>query len=57
MNPRVEFSSILQARLFHTNGNDYMKMSSRTARMLSNGRIFYFCKNELVSMIALNEAL
>ena len=39
-------------RLFHSNGNDYIKQSTRTARMLSNGRVFYFGQTELIHPIA-----
>lgn len=42
------FEEILLGRMFHLNGNDYIKQSSRTARMLSNGRTFYFRKKDLV---------
>ena len=28
--------------VFDCNGNRYVKQSTRTARMLSNGRVFYF---------------
>jgi hypothetical protein len=52
MNPALEFIDVQIGRLFHLNGNDYMKNSSRTARMLSNGKIFYFGKNESVHKIA-----
>ena len=48
----VEFQALRKYRLFHVNGNDYIKNSSRTARMLSNGRIFYFRQNEVVHLIA-----
>ena len=52
MNPALEFSYVGKGKLFHLNGNDYIKNSSRTARMLSNGRIFYIGKNEMVHLIA-----
>lgn len=52
MNPAIEFEFVRIGRLFHLNGNDYMKNSSRTARMLSNGRIFYINKLEPVHTIA-----
>ena len=39
-------------RQFRLNGNDYVKQSSRTARMLSNGRVFYIGQRELVHPIA-----
>jgi len=47
-----EFSEFRIGRLFHLNGCDYIKQSTRTARMLSNGRIFYFGKNEVIHAIA-----
>jgi hypothetical protein len=34
------------------NGNDYVKQSSRTARMLSTGRVFYIGQREVVHPIA-----
>jgi hypothetical protein len=48
MNPGREFQEIGVGKLFHVNGNDYMKQSSRTAKMLRNGRVFYFRKTEIV---------
>jgi hypothetical protein len=47
-----EFAELRVGRLFHCNGNDYMKQSTRTARMLSNGRVFYFGRKEIVYPIA-----
>jgi hypothetical protein len=47
-----EFESFRIGRLFHFNGNDYVKQSTRTARMLSNGRFFYFGKKEIIHAIA-----
>ena len=44
----LDFVDIRIGRMFHCNGNDYIKQSTRTARMLSNGRIFYFGKTEYV---------
>ena len=52
MNPAIEFKHVQVGRLFHLNGNDFMKNSSRTARMLANGRIFYISKLEPVHIIA-----
>ena len=52
MNPALEFIDVQIGRLFHLNGQDYMKTSSRTARMLSNGRTFYMKKYEPVHIIA-----
>ena len=49
---REEFESFRIGRLFHFNGNDYVKQSTRTARMLNNGRIFYFGKKEIIYPIA-----
>ena len=46
------FVDIRIGGLFHLNGNDYVKQSTRTARMLSNGSIFYFGKTEYVHPIA-----
>jgi hypothetical protein len=47
-----EFGEFRIGRLFHLNGCDYVKQSTRTARMLSNGRVFYFGKRELIHPIA-----
>jgi hypothetical protein len=47
-----EFQEIVVGKLFSLNGNDYEKRSSRTARMLSNGRVFYIGKSELVYSIS-----
>jgi hypothetical protein len=52
MNPAIEFIDVQIGRLFHLNGQDYMKVTSRTARMLSNGRTFYMKKYEPVHIIA-----
>ena len=46
------FGEFRIGRLFHCNGNDYIKQSTRTARMLSNGRVFYFGKREVIHAIA-----
>ena len=45
---RREFKEIRIGRLFHINGNDFCKQSTRTARMTSNGRVFYFSQKEIV---------
>lgn len=52
MNPSRQFSDVPVGRLFHMNGNDYFKQSTRTARMLSNGRIFYIGMRNRVHLIA-----
>jgi hypothetical protein len=44
----LEFQEVRVGRMFHMNGNDYVKQSSRTARMLANGRVFYFGQKEVV---------
>ena len=46
------FNELRVKRLFRFNGNDYVKNSTRTARMLSNGRIFYIAQKDLVHPIA-----
>lgn len=52
MNPAVAFSDVRIGRLFHLNGNDFIKQSTRTARMLSNGRVFYIGRAVNVHQIA-----
>ena len=47
-----EFESFRIGRLFHFNGRDFIKQSTRTARMLDNSRIFYFGKKEIIHPIA-----
>lgn len=47
-----EFKELGVGRLFHCNGNDYVKQSTRTARMLSNGRVFYFGQGDIIHPIA-----
>ena len=44
----LEFNEVRIGRMFHLNGNDYVKQSTRTARMLSNGRVFYVGQREVV---------
>ena len=51
MNPAIEFMYVKVQSTFHLNGNDYIKNSSRTARMLDTGKIFYIRKNEPVHII------
>jgi hypothetical protein len=46
------FHELPIGRLFTLNGNDYHKQSSRTARMLSNGQVFYFVLKDVVHPIA-----
>jgi hypothetical protein len=47
-----QFNELPVGRLFHLNGNDYFKQSTRTARLLSNGRVFYFGQREVIHPIA-----
>ena len=44
----LEFQELRVGRMFHFNGNDYLKQSSRTARLLAYDRVFYFRKTEVV---------
>ncbi len=46
------FNEIKINRMFHINGNDFVKQSTRTARMLSNGRVFYFKQADVVHPVA-----
>ena len=48
----VYFNELRVKRLFRFNGNDFDKNSTRTARMLSNGRIFYIGQKDVVHPIA-----
>ena len=48
----LAFSELRTGRLFHFNGCDYIKQSTRTARMLDTGRIFYIGKWDRVFPIA-----
>lgn len=47
-----EFNEVRVGRLFRYNGNDFCKQSTRTARLLMNGRVFYFAQKEVVHPIA-----
>jgi adenosine/AMP kinase len=47
-----EFKELTINRLFRMNGNDYVKQSTRTARMLSTGRVFYIGASDVVHPIA-----
>lgn len=52
MNPSTSFQEVGIGRMFHLNGNDYVKQSTRTARMLSNGRVFYIGQKDRVHIVA-----
>lgn len=45
------FSQIQIGAKFHFNGNDCLKVSSRTAMLLSYGRVFYFKATDNVKVI------
>lgn len=49
---RRMFWELAKNRMFRLNGNNYIKQSTRTARMLSNGRVFYIGQKEVVHPIA-----
>ena len=38
---KVTFRILGIGELFECNGNQYVKQSTRTARMVANGRVFY----------------
>lgn len=48
MNPAITFADVRKDQMFHMNGNDFVKQSTRTARMLSNGRVFYIGQRDIV---------
>lgn len=50
MNRTKYFVFVDKGARFSLNGNEYVKQSTRTARMLANGRVFYFRSNEQVSV-------
>lgn len=47
-----EFWELSVKRMFRMNGNDYVKQSSRTARLLAYDRVFYFRKTEVVHPVS-----
>ena len=48
----MEFQEVRVGRMFRMNGNDYVKQSSRTARLLAYDRVFYFRKTEVVHPVS-----
>lgn len=48
----VYFSEVRIGGMFHMNGNDWVKQSSRTAMLMTNGRAFYFKQKEVVHLIS-----
>ena len=48
----LDFAELRIGRMFRLNGFDYVKQSTRTARMLCNGCIHYFGKTWRVHAIS-----
>ena len=44
------FSALPVGARFHCNGNDCVKQSSATARLVRYNRVFYFGRTEVVSI-------
>lgn len=44
----MQFKDLELLQEFTHNGNNYIKNSSRTAKMLSNSRVFYFASYEFI---------
>ena len=44
----MQFKDLELKQEFTHNGNNYIKNSSRTARMLSNSKVFYFASYEII---------
>ena len=44
----MEFKALELSQEFTHNGNNYIKNSSRTAKMLSNSKVFYFASYETI---------
>jgi hypothetical protein len=45
----MTFAQLAIGATFHCNGNLCRKQSTRTARLLQYGRVFYFAQKEAVS--------
>lgn len=43
---KITFRMVRLGELFRFNGNTYIKQSTRTAKMVSNGRVFYIGQME-----------
>jgi hypothetical protein len=52
MYPKWQFQDFRVGVLFHFDGEDYCKQSSRTARQLSTGRTVYIKQLQLIHRIA-----
>ena len=48
----IYFLDLPVGRLFHYNGNDFLKQSTRTAKLLAYDRVFYFKKTDYIHPIA-----
>jgi len=44
---KVQFKDITPFNYFDCNGNEYLKVSTRTARLLSINKVFYFKQNTI----------
>ena len=44
----MQFKDLELSQEFTHNGNNYIKNSNRTAKMLSNSRVFYFASYETI---------
>jgi len=44
----MRFADLAKGQMFRMNGTDYIKQSSRTARMKFNDRVFYFGQSDNV---------
>ena len=44
---KVQFKDILPFNYFDCNGSEYLKVSSRTAILLSINKVFYFKQNTI----------
>lgn len=47
---KQEFNRVKLHQFFHLNGNAFVKHTTRTARMLKNGKVFYFGMKTVVAM-------
>jgi len=46
----TQFKNIEVGNKFYANGVNYVKVSSRTARIIEIGKLFYFSHNEFVKV-------
>lgn len=45
---KINFEELCRRQAFSFGGSEWVKNSSRTAKLIENGRIFYFGKREKV---------